>query len=282
MRAVGLSGALARIAQGGLAGAVIATETRVRLPLVAACGQAGMPVYVEKPLAHDAATLAQVLAAAAPVADRCMAGFMMRYHPAFRFLAQADLSDTYRFGFEIGHDVTRWRANWRFADSYAARPDGGGVLLDLCHEIDMAACLFPDAVVGPVEAIGHARFPGVDFATRILFGGPMMGSVAMDYLSPVSLRRIDILGTRQRHTFDLAGGSYTVGSAAGTRTLDLATERNDMFLAAMRDFLALTEGRATAAIEHLPRLDLIGRSSALIAAAHAARRFTAHLTGDWP
>ena len=124
-----------RLAQGDVQGVVIATATRIRLELIAVCAAAGVPFYVEKPLAFTSAELALIAAAAAPVAQRSVIGFMMRYHPAFRYLAAADLSDTFRFGFEIGHDVTQWRQNWTFSQSYASQPTGGGVLLDLCHEL---------------------------------------------------------------------------------------------------------------------------------------------------
>lgn len=282
MRAGGLTGALARIGQGGLAGVVIATQTQLRLPLIEACAGAGLPVYIEKPLAFDKAELAAIGVAAAPIAARSVVGFMMRYHPAFRYLAQADLSDTYRFSLDIGHDVTQWRQGWRFADSYAAMPTGGGVLLDLCHEIDMAACLFPTATLGPVDSIGHSRYPGVDMATRISLDGSALGTVSMDYLSPVFTRRIDIAGTGQRHRFDLHAGTYFGGSETEPRLLSFPFERNEMFLGLMRDFLALIDGRPTSGVAHLPRLDLVQRQCALIADAYTERRFTGHLTGDKP
>ena len=127
-----------------------------------------------------------------------MVGFMMRYHPALRALAEEPVA-AYRFHMEIGHDVRQWRANWRFGDSYAAREEGGGVLLDLCHELDMAHVLFPGAGVTAVESIGHADFPGVDFATQVTLAqedGPV-GTVAMDYLSPKSLRRAQLRGREE-------------------------------------------------------------------------------------
>jgi len=267
MRVSGLDGALARIAAGGLAGVVVATATQVRLPLIAGCAAEGLPVYVEKPLAFEVAELAAIEAVAAPVAARSMLGLMMRYHPAFRELAGADLGGTYRFSFDIGHDVTLWRANWRFADSYAARAAGGGVLLDLCHELDMAACLFPAATLDAVESIGHRRYPGVDMATRISLGGNALGSVSMDYLSPVSTRRIDIAGTDVRRVVDL---------------LAWPLERNQMFLAVMRDWLALIEGQPASGVEHPPRLDLVGRSCRMVVDAYAARHFVGELTGEKP
>lgn len=261
---------------------VIATATQIRLPLVRACAERGLPFYVEKPLAHDPAELAAIMSAAAPVADRSVAGFMMRYHPALRHLADSNISDIFRFGFEIGHDVTQWRANWRFSESYASRPEGGGVLLDLCHELDMAACLFPGLTLGAVESLGHAAYPGVDVATQIGLAQPgRTGSVAMDYLLPVSTRRITLRGTGRLYDFDLIAGRYSItGNAAAAP--EFPFERNEMFLGLMRDFLALAEGRAPSGNPLLPRLDRVGESCDLIARAWAGRRFVGQVGKDIP
>lgn len=263
------------LATGQTDAVVIATATDIRLPLVAACAAAGVPFYCEKPLAFRRADLDALMTAATPVAARSMAGYMMRWHPAFRALAQADLSDVFRFGFEIGHDVMQWRAGWRFSDSYAARASGGGVLLDLCHEIDMAACLFPGLTVAGVDSLGHAGWPGVDMASRITLtaSNGAQGQVTMDYLAPALIRRAHLCGTRTTHDFDFAAQSYAVTDAAGRRILDLPLQRNAMFIDAMRDFLALVAGRPTSGIEHLPRLDHLGDGAALTCTAWEARRF---------
>jgi predicted dehydrogenase len=261
---------------------VIATATPIRLELVQLCRDLGLPFYIEKPLAQDIATVERILEAAGPLAQRSMAGFMMRYHPAFRALAQNDLSSVYDASFAIGHDVRQWRKNWSFAASYAARPDGGGVLLDLCHELDMACTLFPDMVVKMVSSLGHAAFPGVDFATRIaLAGDGRLGSVAMDYLSPVSFRRIVLRGPALVADFDLAAGRYRLDLGHGPRDPDFPFERNQMFLAAMRDFLHLVAGRRLSDVEHLPRLDLVAGSCRTIARAWGARQFIGQVGGEF-
>lgn len=261
---------------------VIATATQIRLPLIQACADRGLPFYVEKPLAHDPGELAAILAAAAPVAARSVAGFMMRYHPALRHLADCDLSDVFRFGFEIGHDVTQWRANWRFSESYAARPEGGGVLLDLCHELDMAACLFPGLALGAVESLGHAAYPGVDMATQVALAQPgRTGTVAMDYLLPVSTRRITLRGTGRIHDFDLIAGRYTI-TGRDPAVPEFPFERNEMFLGLMQDFLALAQGKRPSGNPLLPRLDRVGESCDLIARAWKSRRFVGRIDKDIP
>ena len=272
----------ARLALGDVQGVVIATATQIRLALITVCAAANVPFYVEKPLAFSTAELALIASAAAPVAQQSVIGFMMRYHPAFRYLAGADLSDTYRFGFEIGHDVTQWRQNWTFSQSYASQPKGGGVLLDLCHELDMAACLFPGLALAGVDSLGHAAYPGVDVASQIRLTSPStLGQVAMDYLAPISTRRIALHGTDRLYDFDFANAHYEIRGKGGVN-LEFPFNRNDMFLEAMTDFLALVQGNAPSSVEHLPRFDLAMRNCVLIASAWEARRFIGTIDKDIP
>ena len=272
-----------RLAQG-MDGTVIATATDIRLPLIAACAGAGVPFYCEKPLAFRSDELDATAFAAAPVAARSMVGFMMRYHTAFRALAALDLTGAFRFAFSVGHDVTQWRANWRFSESYAARAEGGGVLLDLCHEIDMAHCLFPDLTLTGCDSLGHAAYPGVDVASVLTLRTPAgaTGTVAMDYLCPQLVRRTMIDTPGLSVDFDFASGVYRTTSSTGTQIHDLAQDRNAMFVDAMRDFLSLIRGAATRDTLHLPRFDLTLPSCRLIAQAWEARQFTANTQKDIP
>lgn len=265
----------------GIDGVVVATATQVRLPVIADATGVGLPFYVEKPLAYDPAELTEIERLAAPVAARSMLGYMMRYHPAFRFLARTDLSDIYRARFEIGHDVRQWRQNWRFADSYAAKRQGGGVLLDLCHELDMAATLFPGLALDRVKSLGHATYPGVDFSDEILLSGEPLTTVTMDYLSPVFLRRLTLRGTRHTVEFDLHSGNYMVAEDGRWTQVPMPFERNEMFLGAMGDFLALVAGKPVSDVEHLPRFDLALPSARMIVEAYQARRFVGEVAGDY-
>jgi len=280
-RETGLDGAC--VAMDGAEAVVIATATDIRLPLIEAAAARGLPMYIEKPLAFRPSEVETIAAASAPVAGRSMLGYMMRYHPAVRALAEMDLSDVFQFALTIGHDVTQWRANWRFSDSYAAKADGGGVLLDLCHELDLAVCLFPNVSVTGVECLGHRAFPGVDFASRIsLAAQGLVGDVSMDYLTPLLHRRSILRGSERMHDFDLAAQLYRVTEATGSRLLDLPLERNAMFLDAMRDFLALVSGGETSGNPLMPRLDLCLGSARLVADAWSKRTFIGEIAKDIP
>lgn len=280
-REAGIGGALAAMTDAEAV--VIATATDIRLPLIEAAAARGLPMYIEKPLAFRPEEVEAIAEAAAPVAQRSILGYMMRYHPAVRALAAMDLSDVFQFALTIGHDVTQWRANWRFSESYAARAEGGGVLLDLCHELDLAACLFPGLEVVRVESLGHAAFPGVDFASRISMRRKgLVGDVAMDYLTPLLHRRTMLRGTERMQDFDFASQTYRVTDPAGPRLLDLPLERNAMFLDAMRDFLGLAFGGAASGNPMMPRLDLCLPSARLVAGAWSQRQFVGQITKEIP
>jgi predicted dehydrogenase len=264
-----------------LSAVVIATATQIRLELIEICAQMDLPFYVEKPLAWNVAQVEAIYAAAAPVAARSMVGFMMRYHPALRALAAEDLSDIYSFSMEIGHDVRQWRANWRFGDSYAARPEGGGVLLDLSHEVDMARALFPQLALCSAQSLGHADYPGVDFATSLHLAAPdgPMGCVTMDYLSPVFIRTARLRGLNRLWEIDFLKPELVQITPEGRQATAYNFERNDMFLGAMRDFLALASG-GVAENPLAPRFDTMRATNALVAEAWAGRQFAGTVAVD--
>lgn len=276
----GLDGVQGILETNDFRAAVIATDTQVRLPLIRLLADRNIPFYVEKPLAYDVQTLTEIYLAAAPVAERSMIGFMMRYHPAVRYLNRLALDDVYRFSLEIGYDVHQWRENWNFSTSYAARSDGGGVLLDLCHELDIASILFPDLEVRDVASIGHPDYSGVDFVSHVSLSArraesvwSVMGTISMDYLSPVNFRRIVLRGTHGSYEFDFTANSYVFHDKDGPKDMALSIERNEMFLEAMRDFLAMVDGRVVRDNRLVPSLNQVAGSNNLICAAYEKRQF---------
>ncbi|MEO1536114.1 MAG: hypothetical protein AAFR73_00155 [Pseudomonadota bacterium] len=272
---------LASLDLSGVTGLVVATATPVRMEVIAHAAAAGVPLYIEKPLVFRTRDLAEVKALTEDIAERSVLGLMMRYHPAIRYL-HADPVDAYSARFAIGHDVRQWRQNWVFADSYAAKEEGGGVLLDLCHELDMAYALFPDLRLGEVNCLGHADFPGVDFAAEISLQGPQqLGTVAMDYLSPEGFRTITLKGRDDVVQIDLLANTGQRWRGGKAEDLSWTFERNDMFLDLMRDFMALAEGRAPSDTPLLPRLDRVWTSAALTAEAWSVRQLHSQIEGGF-
>lgn len=262
----------------GNAGVVIATATKIRLPLITEIAATGASLYIEKPIAFHAADIQSIFTLPDEIQRRSMSGFMMRYHPLIQHLATRPISNLFRAQIEIGHDVTQWRENWTFADSYAADPDGGGVLLDLCHEIDLAHLMCGALDLRTVDSTHHPAFQGVDIHSHLTLTSPTgtTATVSMDYLAPKLIRRGRLVGLDAQIDYDLTQNQMTTITASGTKSEKFPLERNDMFIAIMRDFIALSQGREP---ENpiAPRLDRTRDVCHLIAQAWAARRFTGQL-----
>jgi predicted dehydrogenase len=271
-RTAGLEGVQAALMAQKFEAAFVCTASQERLDIVTVLAEHNVPFYLEKPVAYSIETLDAIYDVVGDLGARCFAGFMMRYHPAVQYLADQDLSDIYRYHFEIGHDVNQWRENWSFADSYAAKADGGGVLLDLCHEIDVCKTLFPDADLTAVNSTPNAQYQGVDFASVLLMKGSAMGTVAMDYLSPVSVRRHVLRGRVANYEFDLGADRYEIDNGSNPETLALVIDRQEMFREATRDFLRLVRGEQV--LNPLaPTLAATLASSQLICQAYQSRQF---------
>ena len=281
-RGIDLDAVISEIATcNGQVGVVIATATKIRLPLIIECAKAGAALYIEKPVAYRTYDVQKIFDLPNTTLERSVVGFMMRYHPMVRRLLDTPVKSIFRASFEIGHDVTQWRQNWTFADSYAADPDGGGVLLDLCHEIDLAYLLCGNAPLTAVKSIEHPNFAGVDIATILNFASPEGRNirVAMDYLAPALIRRGHIVGLQQEVEYDIANAILTHVTADERVTQNLRQERNAMFLDLMSDFMALAEGRETTN-PHIPRLDKVKDICQLIAKAWEMREFTGQLRAN--
>jgi predicted dehydrogenase len=274
-RRSGLDGVLSSIDSFQPDGIVIATATDIRLILVKVCAERDIPVYIEKPLSFHARDVDAIFEAAASISSRSMVGFMMRYHPIFQAIIDLKMDDVFRFNFEIGYDVNKWRQNWRFSQSYASNEYGGGVLLDLCHELDMAYTLLPGLHLDCVQALGHLDFPGVDMAALCHLSTPSgHGTVAMDYLAPRSIRRLSLNNLTTCLDADFIKSTLTVDNGQSMHTQNFHFDRNQMFLLAMRDFLDLIRGDSiSSGLLELPRMDKIRGVCDMIAHGWNIRQF---------
>ncbi len=118
---------------------LICNETNLHLPALVLLHQnnVNVPVFVEKPFAN-------LLPVNLPTFSfpLCV-GYVLRYHPLIssikRIIADCAVYSAYSY---CGQYLPYWRPERDYRLSYSAQADGGGVLLDLSHEIDYLIFLF--------------------------------------------------------------------------------------------------------------------------------------------
>ena len=216
--------------------AVLASPSANHIDTLPALIARGWHLLVEKPVVTSAADcdrIAQALATAPPAVRA--AGFNFRYLPSLqrirRQIHAGDLGQVVRAAFVAGLWLPDWRPaqDWRAGYSAdAAR--GGGVELDLVHEIDVARWFFGDltlefALGGRLSALQMAAndvstmvFSGTGGGTGGSTGRAPLVQVALDYVARKRLRHYEIVGDRAGLLWDVDGRLEKI-TPDGRRTL---------------------------------------------------------------
>lgn len=211
---------------------VLATPSALHMDLLPALIMAGVPLLIEKPIVTNAADADAILALldTAPAAVR-VAGFNFR-HVASLITAQAVIAEgrvgrIIRASFKAGQWLPDWRPTQDYRTGYSASVAlGGGVELDLVHELDLARWFFGDlelkfAIGGKLS---NLEIESNDVATMILApakGAPLV-EVTLDYVSRQRVRRYEIVGEEGTLVWDIAGQLALRQTGGKTTVLDRA------------------------------------------------------------
>lgn len=235
--------------------------------------RAGCHVLVEKPLAHKVDRVDELRKASSKAGVLLGVAHCFRFHALLALVRHA--IDHGRVGRPLGgmvwcgQHLADWRPDRDHRDTYSAQSElGGGVLLDLVHELD-----YIDWLVGPVEAVSaEVRNTGVlgidaeDVADVMLRGRE--GAVIachLDYLARPATRGGRIIGERGTIEWDLLAGTGSVsdGRTAEALSLPLGWQRDDMYHAELAAFADAVAGRGTYPVD----LDAGARAVRIVLAA---------------
>lgn len=266
--------------------AVIASPTAAHGDALLPVLEAGIPCYVEKPVVMKAADLEgarKLMAQRKP--PLTMSGCNLRFLPSLRRLqreiAAGAIGTPVRASLQAGQWLPDWRPARDYRETYSAQAaQGGGVILDLIHEIDAARWLFGD--FEHVLALGGKRsrleIDAEDVAC-ILLGrrgaGPVV-AIGLDYVARQRVRRYEVVGDEGTLVWDLAVGQLSLTTAKGTTVLAKDSADFDVgatYLAAMREFVAAVKERRPASpdlADGLAAAELAIRAKAALQA-HEAR-----------
>jgi predicted dehydrogenase len=228
---------------------VIANPSSMHLrPLLAAI-DSRIPFYAEKPVVSnlDDLTILKSRMASCSLPPNVV-GCNLRFLPsliAFKALIdEGRLGRIVRADFEAGQWLPDWRPDQDYRMSYSAhRTQGGGVLLDLIHEVDAALWLLGDFehVDGYAVHASSLEIDSDDCAGILMAraGGPII-SVRVDYVSRKPIRKYTVVGDRATATWDLRASTIILDDMNGSHSIQLAANAFDVsttYPSAMQDLL---------------------------------------------
>jgi predicted dehydrogenase len=126
---------------------IVAGPSTTRTDVLNRLAGLDVPVFIEKPLAHTLRDAASVLNILGPVVERSQLGYNLRFSEsliAFRdFVRGGRFGRVLRFSAETAQYLPDWRPGRDYRDTVSARAGlGGGVLLELSHELDYLRWIF--------------------------------------------------------------------------------------------------------------------------------------------
>lgn len=229
---------------------VIANPSSMHLQPLLASIDSGIPFYAEKPVVSTSGDLAILQSRATrgglPIN---MVGCNLRFLPSLIALKgmidDGRLGNLVRADFEAGQWLPDWRPDNDYRLGYSAnRSQGGGVLLDLIHEVDSALWLLGDFehVSGYAVRASDLEINSDDCAGILMArtGGPIT-TVRVDYVSRKPIRRYTLVGDLGTAILDIVASTLSIVDNEGSQSLKLPVGSFNVsatYLSAMAELLA--------------------------------------------
>ncbi|MCX5778211.1 MAG: Gfo/Idh/MocA family oxidoreductase [Elusimicrobia bacterium] len=234
--------------------ALICNETYKHVDTAIELAKMGVHLFIEKPVSHNLNKLGLLARTAKSHNSRIFVAYNLRFLGAIKFIKNAVDSDVLGkpcfAEIEVGQYLPLWRPHTDYRKRYSAvKAKGGGVALDLSHEVDYMRYIF-----GPPETkmILKKKVSDLQIDSDDLFEG-LYGyksgftcRVHLDYIQKEKIRKIRIVGTCGELECDLVKGEIVIRKNGKTKTVadkklfDVSLTYNDE----LRHFVAVSQGRA--------------------------------------
>lgn len=254
---------------------VVANPNCFHLDTALKLARAGCHFLVEKPLSDKWDGVQELLDEVKQRELMTVAGFNLRFHPNLKLikslLDEGRIGRVTSFRTQVGQYLPDWHPDEDYRQGYSARSDlGGGVILDLIHDLDYARWL-----MGEVSEIACMAGKQTDLeidtedVAEILmkFEAGAIGNVHVDYVQRTMSRTCRIIGEQGTLHWDFVANEvqlFTAGSSDWEIFRLDKFDRNTMFLDEIKHLIACAEGREQPVVD----VEEGARSLRLALAAH--------------
>ncbi len=247
---------------------IVSNPTAHHLDVALPAVEAGCHLFIEKPLSHTWDNVQSLLDAAEARQIIGLVGFDMHFDPGLRKARELILSGVIGRITAIQAQVGQYLPDWHPWEDYrlgvsARAATGGGVILDLIHEIDYVRWLVGEAkeVVSLNGHVSSLEIETEDTAGILIrFVNGAIGMIHLDYVQRTISRTCRVIGEEGTIYWDLVTQKvawYLASDKAWHEFSYAGVRRNDRFLAEMRHFLACLCGDA------IPEVNLVDGSCSL-------------------
>jgi predicted dehydrogenase len=241
--------------------AVIANPATHHLEVALSLAQAGVHLLIEKPISINSDGVETLLKTCRSLGTTLMVGYNLRFLPSLQkfreLLEERCVGQVLSVRAEIGKYLPSWRPGSDYRQTVSAKADlGGGVLLELSHEIDYLRWLFGEVewvkavqckqskLEIDVEDTAHLvmSLTQTDEATSTVV------ALNMDFIRHDTTRICTVIGERGTLRWNAVAGTVELFEQGNSEWQTLLTDlpqRDDSYLAEWRHFLECIEEKAS-------------------------------------
>ncbi len=220
----------------------------------------GCHLFIEKPLGASLEKLDELKSIVEKKQLECMVGYQTRFHPAYKkiksLLNEGVLGSLTSASMHFGEWLPGMHPYEDYRISHAAKKDqGGGVILCLSHEVDLAYWLFgkPQSVYA---SGGHLspdlELEGVEDTANLILSYPRENgyfpvNIHLDFIQKPAQRKILIVGSKGKLEFNYHTNEFRLSFLSDGRSEIISYadfQRNDMFKAEVSGFIEAIKGGA--------------------------------------
>jgi len=195
--------------------AIIANPTDKHIEYATYCAEKGINLFIEKPLSMDMRGVDKLGKLVESKKIMTYIGYDLRFHPAIAWLKEYLTHNTpLHVSVYASSYLPDWRKNVDYRSHYSAISSrGGGVILELSHEIDYLVYLLGEVISFKVYSAraGNITKDAEDFADVLLhFKSKAYASLHIDFLSRLLRREIIMDFEDCTIVADLVGHKITI------------------------------------------------------------------------
>ena len=188
---------------------IISNPTHLHYEYIEKLARKGIPLFIEKPAIHNLENANELIQL---IEDKKIVTYVacnLRFHPCIAFLKKKIETECLRINelnVYCGSYLPDWRPKKDFRTIYSANAAmGGGVHLDLFHELDYTTWLFglPSRSKSVLRNSSSLEIDAVDYANYVLEYDSFTANVVLNYYRRKPKREIEIVLDEDTWTVDL-------------------------------------------------------------------------------
>jgi len=235
-------------------GVIICVPNHLHAAVAVPVIEMGLPVLLEKPIEVDLAAAKKINEAVNKYNVVCQIGYCLRFSSAMEqihaIINAGTLGKVLCADITVGQYLPDWRPGVDYRKVYSAiKSQGGGVCLDISHELDYFRWLFgePVNVQSHVQKTSGLEIEVEDVAEAIVTTDRgTVGRIHLDYLSHAPRRKLCIIAEKGNLEYDFITSMleiYEAGSEFWKRRL-CNEDRNMMFKKQLRHFMECVKNKS--------------------------------------